>query len=164
MARVRPSQPLLPSVLDRLLDDEPEISREPPANRHQVLRDLKKAVRRDLENLLNTRLRCLSILDHCKELKKSLINYGIPDITVAHLGSTQAQEDFCALLESIIRQYEPRFQSVSVELLPNPEALDRTLHFQIDALLVAEPAPEPIVFDAQLRAGNGNFEVKGVAE
>ena len=55
MTRAQPNQPLVPSVLDRLLDDNPGAKSEPPQSRHQVLRDLKQSVRRDLENLLNTR-------------------------------------------------------------------------------------------------------------
>ena len=46
------TRPLVPSVLDRLLDDDPGVNREPPASRHQVLDALKKAVCRDLQNLL----------------------------------------------------------------------------------------------------------------
>ena len=38
---------LIPSTLDRLLDDEPEVSREPLSNRFQNLHQLKKAVARD---------------------------------------------------------------------------------------------------------------------
>ena len=57
-SRVRDDQPLVPSVFDRLLDDEPDNSRETAASRRQVLRELKQSVGRDLENLLNTRQRC----------------------------------------------------------------------------------------------------------
>jgi type VI secretion system protein ImpF len=35
------------------------------------------------------------------------------------------------------------------------------LRFRIDALLQAEPAPEPIVFDSALQPVTGNVEVKG---
>jgi type VI secretion system protein ImpF len=161
MARVRANQPLVPSVLDRLLDDEPDVSREARASRHQVLRELKLAVRRDLENLLNTRVRCQSPPEHYKELNQSLVNYGIPDITGANLSSAQDRDDFCRQLTTIIRQYEPRFMSVSVKPIPNAEAGDRTFRFKIDAMLIAEPAPEPIIFDSELRPGTGDFEVKG---
>jgi type VI secretion system protein ImpF len=164
MARVRPNQQLVPSVLDRLLDDDPEVSREPPSSRNQVLRELKMAVRRDLENLLNTRVRCLIPPSQCKELKQSLVNYGIPDITGANLGSGQDREEFCRLLQNIIRQYEPRFKSVTVKPATSTESQDRTFRFRIDALLIAEPAPEPIVFDSELRPGTETFEVKGAAE
>jgi type VI secretion system protein ImpF len=161
MARVRRDQPLVPSVLDRLLNDNPESNYEPAASRHQVLRELKVSVRRDLENLLNTRIRCLSVPDDCKELSKnSLVNYGIPDITGETLDSVQDCEAFCKNLEKIIRRYEPRFQKVTVTPTQATNAEDRTFHFRIDALLIAEPAPEPIIFDSELRPETGGFEVK----
>jgi type VI secretion system protein ImpF len=46
---------ITPSVLDRLIDYEPELSREPLASRSKSLRQLKDSVKRDLEQLLNTR-------------------------------------------------------------------------------------------------------------
>ena len=46
MARIRPDQPLVPSVLDRLLDDEPDNRNETERPRHAVLREIKQAVRR----------------------------------------------------------------------------------------------------------------------
>lgn len=164
MARVRPNQPLVPSVLDRLLDDAPDNPREAPASRHQVLRELKLSVRRDLENLLNTRIRCIVVPIHCKELGQSLVNYGIPDITGAELGTAQDREEFCRLLQSIIKQYEPRFQKVSVSPVTGGDPQDRTFRFRIDAMLLAEPAPEPVVFDSELQPGTGDFEVKGGVE
>lgn len=161
MARINPEQPLVVSVLDRLLDDEPEVSTEPAQSRVQVLRALKQSVRRDLENLLNTRTRCLSWPPGLKELKQSLLNYGLPDFNGADLGSTKAREQFCGLVQAVIRQHEPRFKSVRVQLLAGAEAMDRTLRFRIDALLRAEPAPEPVVFDSVLKPATGAFEVKG---
>jgi len=47
--------PVTLSVLDRLIDQEPERKLEPPLTRSQSLRELKAALRRDLEWLLNTR-------------------------------------------------------------------------------------------------------------
>jgi type VI secretion system protein ImpF len=163
MARVRADQPLVPSVLDRLLDNEPEVSRESPRNHNQVLADLKVAVGRDLENLLNTRSRCLTWPPHLEELSRSLVNYGIPDITGADLGPAKGREEFGRTLQSLLRQAEPRFKNVRVQVLTNADPLDRTLHFRIDAVLHADPAPEPVAFDSSLKAGTGVFEVKGVA-
>jgi type VI secretion system protein ImpF len=161
MARVRPEQPLVPSILDRLIDLDPSVSREPPPSRHQILRDLKQAVRRDLENLLNTRQRCLSPPEHLKELKVSLLNYGIPDLTGASMSSAKERDDLCRAIQAIITRSEPRFKSVRVKPLDNAEPLDRTLRFRIDALLLVDPAPEPIVFDSVLRPATGTFEVRG---
>ena len=49
MPRPDADQPLLPSVLDRLIDLEPRVSSEPPAARPRVLAQIKSAVRRDLD-------------------------------------------------------------------------------------------------------------------
>ena len=162
MAKIKAEQPLVPSVLDRLLDDDPGASREPAKNRHQVLRELKQSVRRDLENLLNTRVRCRPAPPHLKELKQSLAHYGLPDFSGAGLGDAQDRDEICQNLETVIRQGEPRFKTVQVQRLGDAEPLDRTLRFRIDALLIADPAPEPIVFDSILKPATGDFEVKGV--
>jgi type VI secretion system protein ImpF len=164
MAKIKADQPLVPSVLDRLLDDDPGASREPAKNRHQVLRELKQSVRRDLENLLNTRARCRPAPPHLKELKQSLAHYGLPDFSAAGLGDAQDRDAICQILEAVIRQGEPRFKTVQVQLLGDAEPLDRTLRFRIDALLIADPAPEPIVFDSTLKPATGDFEVKGVGQ
>lgn len=47
--------PVTLSVLDRLIDSEPERNQEPPLTRSQSLRELRTALRRDLEWLFNTR-------------------------------------------------------------------------------------------------------------
>lgn len=163
MARIAPDQPLVPSVLDRLLDEEPELTRESPKSRAQVLRELKQSVRRDLENLLNTRRSWLALPEDLKELEVSLVNYGIPDLTGADLGAAADRDEFRRTLEQVIRRYEPRFKTVRVEMVENAEPTDRVLRFRIDALLHAEPAPEPVVFDSSLQPATGTVEVKGNA-
>ena len=59
MARPDREPNLLPSLLDRLLDDRPGVTSEPAVSRAQSLRALKKSVARDLEALLNTRREAL---------------------------------------------------------------------------------------------------------
>jgi type VI secretion system protein ImpF len=160
MARKQGERPLVASVLDRLLDNDPGVSREAPTSRRQQLRDLEEAVRRDLQNLLNTRLRCLDVPDDLKELQTSLVNYGLPDLTAATMVSGQDREGLGRQVEQVIRRFDPRFRSVRVTLLDNAEPLDRTLRFRIDGLLHAEPAPEPVAFDSVLRPVTSDFEVK----
>jgi type VI secretion system protein ImpF len=150
VAKVSGRQELLPSVLDRLVD---------PAGARR-LRDIKENIRRDLEDLLNTRWRCASWPPHLDELGKSLVNYGIPDFTATNLGSAEGQEEFRRVIQRVIENHEPRFKSVTVKLLRNPDALDRTLRFRIDAVLHAEPLPEQIVFDSALEPLTASFRVK----
>jgi type VI secretion system protein ImpF len=163
MAKIQADQPLVPSVLDRLLDDEPEVKREAPRTRNQLLRELKQSVRRDLENLLNTRRRSLGWPASLTELESSLVNYGIPDFLSGNMASSEGREQLCQALETVIRTYESRFKTVKVHLLDNGDPLDRTLRFRIDALLRADPAPEPVVFDSAVEPGTGTIQVKGAS-
>ena len=160
MAKIEADQPLVPSVLDRLIDEQPTATRELPKTRNQVLRELKQSLRRDLENLLNTRWRPTSWPKSLDELELSLVNYGIPDVTGTDLGSAARREEFRRIVEKVIERFEPRFKSVKVQMLETTEPADRTLRFRIDALMYAEPAPEPVVFDSALKPATGNVEVK----
>ena len=63
-------------------------------------------------------------------------------------------------VEQVIRRYEPRFKSVRVELRENKDEFDRTLRFRIDAVLYAEPTPEPVTFDSKLEPTSANFEIR----
>jgi type VI secretion system protein ImpF len=162
MAKVAADQLLVPSVVDRLLDEDPDVKREPAKSRHQILRELKLAVRRDLEDLLNTRRRVVPRPPGLDELGQSLVSYGLPDFTGLSMASAEEREEFRRTIEGVIRTCEPRFKAVSVQLLDNAEPLDRTLRFRIDALLHAHPAPEAVVFDSAVETSTGNVEVKGV--
>jgi type VI secretion system protein ImpF len=51
------------------------------------------------------------------------------------------------LVETCIRRFEPRIVSLRVTLLEANDKVSGTLRLRIDALLHAEPAPEPIAFD-----------------
>ncbi len=155
------SQSLKSSLLDRLLDYNPGVEKDPPISPAQAMRELHHSVRRDLETLLNTRCRFTKIPPGLPELEQSLVNYGIPDFTGANLASPASREQFRRIIEAVIRKYEPRFKTVRVTLLDNAELLDRTLRFRIDALVYAEPAPEPVVFDSLLEPVSRSVEVKG---
>ena len=163
MSTVRSDQPLVPSVLDRLLDEDPSKTLEAPKSRTQVLRELKQSVRRDLENLLNTRWRATSWPAHLQELEVSLLSYGLPDVTAADLASSSKREEFRRTLQRVIRDFEPRLSKVSVKLLDRGEPVDRTLRFRIEAMLRVEPSPEPVAFDSAVEPATGNVEVKGTS-
>src|SRR4051812_2848814 len=161
MASIRSDQPLMPSVLDRLLDDDPGVSAEPARNRSQLLRELKLSVRRDIESLLNARRRNVAIPPGLPELANSLLTYGIPDFSGTGPATDEQRKAFCRMLETVIRQGEPRLLRVSVELVGDTAPVDRTLKFRIDALLQADPSPEPVVFDSTLEPATHQFAVQG---
>ncbi len=161
MARIEEDQPLVPSVLDRLIDDDPSSTREAPRSRNQVMRDLRVAVRRDLENLLSTRTFIGAIPPEQDELNRSIIGYGLPDISSTTLSSETGRLGYLKTVERVISTYEPRLSSVRVSAVDASDQVQRTLRFRIDAMLMADPAPEPIVFDTSLEITTGDVEVRG---
>ena len=75
------------------------------------------------------------------------------------MGAPSDRERLRRIVEQVIRTFEPRFKKVKVTLLENADAADRALRFRIDALLYAEPAPEPVVFDSQFEPTTNDFVV-----
>jgi len=151
MARIESGQQLQPSLVDRLIDDDP--GRPDPASksRGQTQRELRESVRRNLEDLLNTRQRCLPLPVGLDNLQLSLVNYGIPDFAGIDLANAARREEFRAAVETAIRNFEPRFVSVRVTLRDDKtDQSDRMIHFRIDAFMYADPVPEPVAFDSAL--------------
>jgi type VI secretion system protein ImpF len=149
------------SVLDRLLDDQPEMERDRPLSGTEALNVLRRSVRRDLEALLNARRRFASIPKAYPELQNSSLSFGLPDYTAGAMNESGAREALRKEIERCIRLFEPRLVQVTVALVPAKNELDTTLQLKIDALLHADPAPEPISFDTIVNAATAEIEVTG---
>ena len=159
MARIDHEIRLTPSILDRLLDDEPQATSEAPRSQAQSLAELKRSVKRDLEWLLNTRHGGVEIAETLEELNESLAVYGLPDLTSLSVRNPNEQNRLAKAIETSLRIFEPRFINVRVSLEPIDNT-DRQLRFRIEAHLDIEPVPEPISFDTVLQVGNGEFAVR----
>jgi type VI secretion system protein ImpF len=147
------------SVLDRLIDYEPELSREAVATRSKNLRQLKQAVLRDLEWLLNTRQIAQEISPDLVEVNRSVVAYGLPDFTVINHNSPSDQTRMRRAMEHLIASYEPRLEDVMVTVESAPDVL-RTMRFRIDARLKVDPAPEPVTFDTTLHISSGQYTMR----
>lgn len=150
MARIDKNKKLRPSILDRLIDNEPNLAENPQVDQHQQLKELRNSVLRDLINLLNTRIRIIQPDDEYRELNLSLLNYGLPDLATVNISDKIKRKAFTERLESLLMNFESRFKSISVNYLENADILDRTLRFRIDATLYADPSPEIVIFDSVL--------------
>lgn len=157
---------LLPSLLDRLLDDHPEEGREPAWREVHVIRLLKAGLCRDLQNLLNAR-RVLSVIpEEYAALQSSLLNYGLPDLQSMEVREDHDLGRLCRLIEETIQTFEPRLQGVRVRPVVDEEdktPIDRRVRFQIEAVLVVEPLREPVLFSSSLDVASGEFAVEGGA-
>lgn len=150
MARIDKKKKLRPSILDRLIDNNPDSGIDQDPDQHQKLKQLRDSVRRDLESLLNTRFRMVEPGNDYPNLKNSLLNYGLPDLATVNITDNNRRQEFIKQLQGILYQFEPRFKTVKVSYLENSNAIDRTLRFRIDATLYADPSPEVVVFDSVL--------------
>ena len=134
-------------LLDRLIDDAPDTERDPPMSTTEAMAMLRRGVRRDLEALLNARRRWRSWPSGYTELNLSPLAFGVPDFTLGGITEAADRRRLCAEIERTIRAFEPRFVSVRVTPHERADERDATLRLRIEALLAAEPAPEPIAFD-----------------
>ncbi|WP_226643358.1 type VI secretion system baseplate subunit TssE [Microbulbifer variabilis] len=138
---------LLAPVLDRLLESSSKINVH---QSHQILRQLREGVRRDLEYLFNTRYRCISPPAALRHLEESNINYGLPDLSTINLSSLESRKQFCRDIEKTILHFEPRIRSVKVTTQDKVDVEDPSIRFRVEAVLHVNPAAEVIVFDSAL--------------
>lgn len=149
-------QPLVPSILDRLL-----ATGDQPRTAGQVERQIQEAVRRDLEELLNTHP--LYTRDELKSsvLRESLLVYGIPDITGVEIHSETDAEPILETVTHVIRLFEPRLRDPRVTFSSQPDLMDPTLRFRISAVLFVYPLERPVTFDSRLHPPTGAVRVGG---
>ena len=149
------------SILDRLIDNDPQRTTEAPPSAAQSLRELKASLRRDIEWLLNTRRSIQDPPPGASELERSLHVYGLPDICSMNLGSGQEFQRLARAMESILATFEPRLRTIRVTPVPAADSSSRVLRFQIEGVLRVEPVPEHVTFDTMLELTSGEYEVKG---
>jgi len=152
---------LVPSVLDRLLDDEPDQVAEPALDRFTEVEDLERSVQRDLEDLLNTRREALQALPpEYEEANRALPTYGLPDLTAVVTDSPGDRARIRQAIEWTIVTHEPRLGRLKVALDGAALEAERGLRFRIDAVLRTEPTPVPVTFDAQVQLSTNECRVR----
>jgi type VI secretion system protein ImpF len=154
----RDHQTLQISLLDRLIDEEPGLSREPAPFRYFTIGQVRAAVTRDLENLLNTRRNIQVPPVAFEELNNSLFVYGVRDYTAQNPRSPAAKQQLRLDIEQTLIRFEPRLRNVMVQV-ESTAASERNLRFRISALLVADPVSEPVTFDTFFDANRGEYVI-----
>ena len=115
MPRPTPEFSVILSVLDRLIDHEPRISSEPQLTRAQSVRQLKEAVRRDLEWLLNTRRIALPPDDGISlERNRSVGTFRSARFTGYRASNPAERNRSYAGCEAAVKLFEPRLPDIKV--------------------------------------------------
>jgi type VI secretion system protein ImpF len=157
----REENPVQQSVLDRLIADDSDPARGWATTRAQSVRDLKIAVRRDLEWLLNTRSIAVPPPEALTELYASAYTYGLGDITSLSADDPRARARLRHMIEQAISSFEPRLAAVQVTESISVGRESRQIRFNIQALLRMDPSPERISFDTVLDLSTGQYAIKG---
>ena len=160
MAELFPKERLQPSLLDRLSDDEPYKKVESRDKRVLSFQKLKRSVVRDIEWLLNAG--CLEPtldLTPYPEIRQSVLNFGVPDLT----GSTISNVDATSL-ERMLRQrildFEPRILRRSLVVRVTNKDEHNTVIIEIEGELWSQPMPERLYLKTILDLELGDFQVK----
>ncbi|WP_354564485.1 type VI secretion system baseplate subunit TssE [Herbaspirillum seropedicae] len=147
-----------PSLFDRLMHESDRVSPNTVVSRLSI-EELKDAVARDLEAMLNTR----AVIPeqrfrHFPECSKSIIAYGLNDFAGMSLASLDDRAAICRSLEEAIARHEPRLRNVRASLEVQEGSINR-LNFAISALLVVNAAREAVSFDAVLQPSSLQYSI-----
>lgn len=157
MAGPLPREILRHSVLDRLTSG----TKGRGGDLRISVTELRQAVRRDIEWLLNTRQSLLPGLDELPEARSSHLAYGIPDLTQFATRSAADRQRLSGIIAEVLRKFEPRLLPDRLSVEPSPEADPGglRLHFVIRGVLHMEPILEPITFDTSIEMASGAIAV-----
>ena len=143
MSRLGSRQQLMPTILDRLIDPEMVGA---GAQWGYTIPQMVDAVRRDVEELLNTRQSHQGLPEEYVEAHRSILAYGLPDFTSMNVRKSKGLEEMGAMIESIIGMFEPRLRNIRaipVEVSEGKKDKEEArVRFNIEATLFVDPFPE----------------------
>ena len=113
---------------------------------------LRREVSRDLDALLNTvALNATVDMEHAPHVRKSILNFGIPDIAVRTIDENGVNEIPEEIRTAIIN-YEPRIAANSLRIARDKEVdpVELKIRFVIRGELVCHPVHVPVEFVADI--------------
>lgn len=146
------------SVWDRLIEPS-----HAPAGHQQPIRltleQYKRAIARDLEALLNTRVALPDVtLANLPLCRNSILNFGLTDFAQLCLSDSADRKKICDRLQSAIERHERRLAKVRVELIIENGTVNR-LSFVISGQLRALASTDRAQFDARLEQSSLHYTV-----
>lgn len=152
----------MPCVLDRLVDQNPEMRKEAFSRGISVV-ELRRSVLENLSLILNSRSHPQTeAWAGDEEIGRSVLGFGLPDFC-----GTQHDHVRCERLrreiERQIRAFEPRISpdSLSVSFTGGGACDGGTLELEIRGSISVKPLKDEIVFRAKLNLESGLSEIAG---
>ncbi|MQW89278.1 type VI secretion system baseplate subunit TssE [Sinorhizobium saheli] len=164
LERYRPRDRVLArSILDRLIDDSPDLAADPPASLAEQVREMREAIRRDIEALLNTRRCPRTPPTVLTELGDALVNYGVDGMVSANLVTDESKARLARIIERRIALFETRLTQVRVTILKSRSLAERALRLRIEASFRLIDGMPPISFESVIDPSTQRFMVEGAA-
>jgi type VI secretion system protein ImpF len=130
----------MPTMLDRLVD--PEMVGV-GAQWGYTIAQMIDSVRRDVEELLNTRQSHQGLPEEFVETHRSIVAYGLPDFTSMNVRRAKGLEEMGAMIESIVGMFEPRLRNIrAIPVEDTKDQEEPRVRFSIEAILFVDPFPE----------------------
>ncbi len=143
---------------DSIDQEDTEISSRQIERREGASMDrLQKFFMIDLGNLLGTvHLEAVEDLSSFTEVRKSILNYGVQDVTSLIIGDNTG-EQIRAQLKQALLDHEPRLipNSVVVRARGGVGGKNQCMAFEIEAVMAARPVDVPLEFVAEIDTGEG---------
>ena len=163
MAELTPQERLQPALLDRLTDEEPDVTQEVRERRVLSKAKLRQAVLRDLAWLFNaTRFEAGGDLANAPDVRRSVINYGLPALSGKAASSIDVTDLEKSIRQSIL-DYEPRIlpHTLHVRALLQESQLDHhnVIGVQIQGQLWAQPVPLELLVRTEIDLETGKVEI-----
>ncbi len=145
------------SVWDRLIAPAHDAA---GASAVLTLNQARRAITRDLENLLNTRTAIADAdLAGAPCCRKSIANFGLADFAELSLSSSADKLEICKRLETAINRHEPRLTQVRAQLVHEPGSVNR-LSFVITARLRTAFNAGALRFDVLLEPSSLHYSIR----
>ncbi len=124
------------------------------------LQQMIDVVRRDLEDLLNTRRTARPSVEAFEETRTSVVAYGMPDLASVSTATESDRREVGRIIEEVIQRCEPRLREVHAHLAEDASGgAGRAVRFHIQARLAVDPSPE-IGFETVLELTSGSASVR----
>lgn len=159
----RPEACLVPTLLERLRDNEPGKRSESESTCMVTRTQMREIIRESLVTLFNTTNLENEIPDRCTQALSSVINYGIPPLAGGFTSDLRWQEVERILRRAILR-FEPRIMPDSLRIAPPHDSGDHhtgnTLSFTIHAMIHMEPYPLPFTLMSDVDLETNSVEAR----
>ncbi|MDO4433989.1 MAG: type VI secretion system baseplate subunit TssE [Alysiella sp.] len=157
---------LLPSLFDRLTDDEPRKNKEATRDRIMNLEHYRQAVLRDILFLLNTgNLQSHGLVDRLPEnVESSVLNYGVipfSGVNFSDIEWVQVEQN----IKNAIMHFEPRLDKETLQVEAKINEMNDMAHnklvIEIKGYLKLNPYSQAFLLRTQMDIETGMFDLAG---